>query len=59
MSIKTHARGIVITALFTLAPGILGWWPNQIKAQVVEVPQFAYDVLAQAVARWVGPWIGG
>src|ERR1700693_1389255 len=43
MRIKTHARGIVITALFTLAPGVWGWWPNQIKAQVVEVPQFTYD----------------
>ena len=40
---RTWARGIVITALFTFALGMWGWLPNQLKAQTVEVPQFKYD----------------
>jgi hypothetical protein len=40
---KTWPHGIVITVLFTLAIGMWGWSPNQLKAETVEIPQFKYD----------------
>jgi hypothetical protein len=43
MRTETRVRGMVITVLFTLAPGVWGWSPNQVKAQTVGVPQFKYD----------------
>ena len=57
MRIRMSARGILVTMLFTIAPGIWGWLPTQIKAQAVETPQFKYD------ASWPKPlpegWVLG
>lgn len=57
MSNRTWARGMLVTVLFTVAPGIWGWLPTQIQAQAVDTPQFKYD------ASWPKPlpdgWVLG